>query len=114
MSHSTQILIIKALDGLAARAVATAENIANAGTPGFRPLRVSFEDALKSAATQGDDAVKALEFTAQPAAAGSSDSKLRLDLEMATASTTALRYSALIAILDRQSQALSTVIRGNG
>ena len=112
MNHSTAVLIIKALDGLAARSVATAENIANAGTPGYRPLRVSFEDALKSAAAQGDTAVQQLTFKAEPAPVEDSNGEVRLDLELATASTTAMRYGALIDIFDRRLQMDTLATRG--
>jgi flagellar basal-body rod protein FlgB len=112
MDHSNAILILKALDGLQARSVATAENIANAHTPNYRPLRVSFEDALKQAAAEGDDAVRALSFDAVPAPAGTPDAENRLDLELATQSATVLRYSALVQILSRSMQMRSTATRG--
>jgi flagellar basal-body rod protein FlgB len=112
MNPSTALLIIKALDGLSARSVATAENIANAGTPNYRPLRVSFENALKQAAGLGDAAVRQLKFEAEPAVAGTPDAELRVDLELATASATALRYDALLSIIDRQSQMDSLAIKG--
>jgi flagellar basal-body rod protein FlgB len=112
MSPGTAVLIIKALDGLTARSVATAENIANAGTPNYRPLRVSFEAALKEAAQTGDDAVRQLKIEAKPAIAGTPDAENRVDLELATASATALRYEALLSIMDRQSQMESSVIKG--
>ena len=57
MENSTAILLIKALDCLSARSVVTAENIANANTPNYRPLRLSFEKALADAAGKGDEAV---------------------------------------------------------
>lgn len=96
---SSAILMIKALDGLSARAMATAENIANAGTPGYRPVRVSFEAALAEAATRGPEAVGAVQpaFTQETA-------DLRLDMEAADASATATRYAALIEVLGRQMQ----------
>jgi flagellar basal-body rod protein FlgB len=109
MNHSNAILLIKALDGLSARSIATAENIANAATPGYRPLRVSFEDALKDTASRGDDAVKALTFRAQPEASG----EVRVNLELATAATTAARYGALIDIFDRQMQLESVATKGD-
>ena len=112
MNHSIAVLIIKALDGLTARSVATAENIANAGTPGYRPLRVSFEDALKTAAAQGEDAIRQLTFKAEPAPPGATNGEVRLDLELATASTTAMRYGALIDVFDRRMQMDSLAARG--
>jgi flagellar basal-body rod protein FlgB len=113
MDNSTAILVIKALDGLAARAVVTAENIANAGTPGYRPLRVNFEGALKDAATRGDDAVRQVALDAERTATAASEGELRVDLEMATASATALRYGALIEVLNRQGQLKSLAITGS-
>lgn len=94
-------LIVRALDGLSARATATAQNIANAGTTGYRPVRVSFEDALANAARSGRrDAVDAVQprLSHDPASGG----ELRLDLELATESTTAARYAALVEILNHQ------------
>lgn len=104
MDALSAALTIKALDGLSARAVATAQNIANAGTAGYRPSRVSFETALASAATRGLDAVEAVQPQVVAAQAATDDQGLRLDLEMSTASSTAARYAALIEVLGRQMQ----------
>jgi len=113
MDSSTAVLMIKALDGLAARSTVTAENIANVSTPNYRPMRVSFEAALKEAAGRGDDAVRQIAPSAEQAVAGTPDAELRPDLEMATASATALRYGALIDLLNRQGQLLSLAVTGN-
>jgi flagellar basal-body rod protein FlgB len=113
MDPSVALLVIKALDGLEARSVVTAQNIANAGTPNYRPLRLSFETALKDAALRGDDAVRQVPLSAQAALPGAPDDGLRVDLEMATASSTALRYSALIEVLSRQGQLESEALTGN-
>lgn len=113
MNHSTAILIIKALDGLEARSQATAENIANAETPHYRPLRVSFEAALKDAAARGDAAVEHVAIEVAPAIAGTPDAELRVDLELARASATAARYDALIDIFNRATQMESLAARGS-
>jgi flagellar basal-body rod protein FlgB len=113
LDSSNAILIVKALDGLSARAVATAQNIANAGTPNYRPLRVTFEQALATAAGQGDEAVAAVSPQVQTVPPGARDSQLRLDMEMATATTTSTRYGALVEILNRQMQIQSLAITGN-
>jgi flagellar basal-body rod protein FlgB len=106
----TSALIVKALDGLSARAIATAENIANANSPGFRPLRVTFEDALAAAARGGAREIGAVRpRTATSAANG----PVRIDLELATESATALRYSALTEVLGRQMQIESLAITGD-
>lgn len=109
MAEITSTLIVKALDGLSMRSVATAENIANAGSPGFRPLRVSFEDALAAAARRGAGAIEAV----RPQLGGAPQGEaVRVDLELATASSTALRYSALTELLGRQMSLESIAIKG--
>ena len=112
MDQISAALTIKALDGLYARSAVTAENIANAGTPGYRPLRVSFEDAL-SAAARGQGPLEAarakVDYEPRPA----DDPGLRLDLELANASTTSMRYAALIDVLSRQMQLQSLATTGN-
>ena len=41
MDPTSAIMITKALDGLWARSLATAQNVANANSPGYRPVRVT-------------------------------------------------------------------------
>lgn len=113
MDNSAAILVIKALDCLAERATVTAQNIANAGTPNYRPLRLSFEKALADAAARGDDAVRQVTPQVDHAITDTGNGEMRLDLELATASGTAGRYTALIEILNRQLQMDSLAITGN-
>jgi flagellar basal-body rod protein FlgB len=110
VAEISSALIIKALDGLSARAVATAENIANANSPGFRPLRVTFEGALAAASRGGESAIQAV----QPRTVGAvTGEPVRIDLELATASATAMRYSALTELLGRQMQIEALAITGD-
>jgi flagellar basal-body rod protein FlgB len=95
-------LVAKALDGLSARYEATALNIANANSPGYRPIAVSFEDALKTAASGATADVRAVTPRWAPATRTALAPEMRLDLELATASQTAMRYGALIELLGRQ------------
>ncbi len=110
MDSLTSILVIKALDGLSARAVATAHNIANAQSPGFRPLRVTFEDALARAAAQGPE--QARQVAPRQVEASRADEEVRLDQEMADSAATALRYGALIEVLNRRMQISSLIVTG--
>lgn len=112
MNSFSAELIVKALDGLSARAIVTAENIANAGTPGYRPARLSFERALADAAAGGAGAVRAVQPRIERPAGNTPEAKLRLDLELATASSTALRYAALIDLLNRQMQIDALAVTG--
>lgn len=112
MDALTTSAIIKAMDGLTVRMSVTAENIANAGTPGYRPLRVSFEQALASAAQQGEAAVQAVKPTIERAPQTGDSADMRLDLEAQTAASTATRYSALVDVLGREMSLDNIAITG--
>lgn len=112
MESRISSIILKALDGLAFRQVVSAQNIANANSPNYRPLRVSFEEELKAAASSGEMAIREVELRAIPTASANSDAGQRIDLELATASETALRYGALIDVLGRELQLQRSIIRG--
>ena len=113
MDSLSSSLIIKALDGLSTRALVTAQNIANSATPGYRPLRVSFEQVLAAASGQGVAAIDAVTPQIEPAEVVTGmGSDMRLDLELATAASTSLRYGALIEVLNRQMQLNSIAISG--
>lgn len=112
MDPVSAILITKALDGLYARSQATAQNVANANSPGFRPVRVNFEEALRAAARQGPAALRSVDATVGQVPSGAAEGEMRLDLELATASETGLRYAALLDLLGRQLQISRTAIRG--
>lgn len=112
MDPVTAAILMKGLDGLSLRAAANAQNIANAGTPGYQPVRVSFEAALQSAATRGEAAIAAVtpQVSADPSfRAGDA---LRLDLEMVEAAATASRYGALVELLNRQTQISALAVSG--
>lgn len=102
-------LIEKSLDGLTLRQEIIAQNIANANSPSYRPLRVSFEEALRLAVDKGLDAIRDVEPQIAEADAAES-SEVRLDLALAQSSQTAMRYRALIDLLDRQMSLERTVV----
>lgn len=112
MDALSAVLITKALDGLAMRASAISQNIANANTPSYSPIQVSFEQNLRNAAPLGADAVRDVqpEFIRVPGSVV--DASLRLDLEMASASETSLRYSALVDVISRQMQISRLAVTG--
>ncbi len=112
MSSVSEILAIKAMDGLYLRAAAIAENIANSNSRSFHIQTVDFEDALRQATLRGPDALAEFKPSLQRAAEAITGGDVRLDLEMASASATSLRYSALSDILNRQMQLNRLAIRG--
>lgn len=112
MDAISPLLIAKALDGLHARYQATAENIANTNTPGYRPIQVTFEARLQAAVRQGGEAIADVSPRTERASLSSITGGMRLDLEVATASQTATRYAALLDILGREMAISRAVVRG--
>ncbi|HEF5875119.1 TPA: hypothetical protein SAY52_005811 [Burkholderia cenocepacia] len=106
----------KAMDGLYARSTALAHNVANANATSFSPLRVTFEDALASAAAvrPGETAAARLERieAVRPHTVATADA-LRLDREIADASQTSARYSVLAGVLARSLQLRLLSVRGS-
>ena len=110
MTPLISAILNKALDGLSLRSAATAQNIANGLSPGYRPVQVSFEAQLMAAAAKGEDKVRALPLEIEPGA--NALQPVRMDLELANQSETALRYGALVDVLARELQLQRTIIRG--
>ena len=112
MDALNSIIIAKALDGLSARGQAIASNIANANSSGYRPLRVDFEQSLKVAALAGQDAVAQVMPVTSRTVPSAMATEMRLDLELATASQTAMRYTALLDMLGREMAISRAAIAG--
>jgi flagellar basal-body rod protein FlgB len=105
-------LIRMALDGLSARQLATANNIANANTPGYAPVRVAFEDQLATALRDAEahrrvDPGRLAPTVAPEATPGA---LVQLDLEAAQMAQDVLHYQALLRALRGQMDILSTAI----
>ena len=112
MNPVSAAIVTKALDGLSLRLDVTAANIANANSRSYRPMTVSFEDSLRAAAPHGVVAIRGVEARVSPAAAGRFGDEPRIDLELDTASSTALRYSALVDMLGRELELTRLALRG--
>jgi flagellar basal-body rod protein FlgB len=93
---STVGAVTLALDAALLRHQAIAANIANVNTPGYRPVRVSFEEHLGT----------------QPARLErvEGDSKVELDVEVAHLSANTVHYQALLRALNKQLSILGTAI----
>ena len=112
MTSITTALIAKALDGLQARQAATAQNIANANSESYRPIRVTFEESLRAAASGGLTAIAGVTPQTELAPTPKIASEMRLDLEIANASQTALRYGALLSVLEGRGAMMRAVVNG--
>ncbi len=92
----------KALDGLTMRMAAISQNLANANSARFRPVDVNFEHALQLASGKDAGAVRALNFHFTAGREYSPGEDRRIDLMIADAAQTAMRYSALVDMLGRR------------
>ena len=104
MSAVSELAAIRAMDGLYLRAAAIAENVANANSVSVRLKTVDFETALREAARGGLNSLAAFRPTMTTDPVAVAGGEVRLDLEMANASATSMRYAALTDILNRQMQ----------
>lgn len=108
LTGPTGALVRMALDGVSLRQLATANNIANANTPGYAPLRVDFESeleaAMRAAGPGRGGPTPAVTRDAGPGA------KVQLDLEAAQMAQDVLHYQALLRALRGQMDLLQTAI----
>ncbi|HBH91046.1 MULTISPECIES: flagellar basal body protein [Ponticaulis] len=109
MDAVTFSAVSKTLDLLSLRQDYTAQNLANANTPNYQPVRISFADALSVAMTEGASAVEQVEPTIERIV---SESGVRIDLELAESSKTAMQYAALTEILGRHMAIAKSAVSG--
>ncbi len=91
LSSVTTTALTSALDALAQRQRAIAQNIANVNTPGYQAQRVTFEDALAASVAAGDG--RAAASTARSLEPTRLDgNNVNLDTETLSNIDTVLRY----------------------
>lgn len=113
MNPNVDAIVSKVLDALTIRYQAIAQNIANASSAEYRPVRVDFEADLRRAAAQGPDQVRQLVIEMRQDAHHRPGDEVRIDLEIAEAAQTSMRYAALITMLG-QRMAISRSITSGG
>ncbi|WP_459569029.1 flagellar basal body rod protein FlgB [Cupriavidus sp. 8B] len=107
-----------ALDAASLRQQATAANIANAGTAGYVPLRVSFEaqmmDAQRTLESRGrldTGSLGAMQARLEPALdMAGLPTKVMLDVEVANLAQNAVQYQALAKGLSKHYAILSAAV----
>ena len=101
-----------ALDGLAQRQRATADNIANVNTPGFLAGRVDFESSLRGALANGENPASAMAVVARSLEpTNTNGNNVNLDSETIIATETGLRYQLALNALDGKYNTLRTALR---
>ncbi|MEM9584764.1 MAG: hypothetical protein AAGA08_16760 [Pseudomonadota bacterium] len=112
MDELSAVLVRKALDGLMMRQNYIAQNLANAGTEGYVPARVTFENELQAVSTKGIESIRAVDPQVTYVNSDALAAEMRIDLELARASQTAMRYAALIDLRARQTSLGMSVVQG--
>ena len=106
------LAIGSALDSVALRQRVSADNIANAMTPGYRAQKVDFESALQSAVASGDPGAATASVSDTDAAAREDGNNVEIDAETMTLSKADLQYQALTQAMNFKLSVLSTALKG--
>jgi flagellar basal-body rod protein FlgB len=116
VNSNTTALVSLALDAANMRQQAIAQNIANANTPGYQRISVSFEDRmaeLRGAMAQGQTPSLADLSNYRPALQvdeNSSDGAVALDMEVAKLSEVTVHQQALLKALTKHYALLGLAI----
>jgi flagellar basal-body rod protein FlgB len=107
----TVTALTSALDGLAARQRAIANNIANVNTPGYHAQRVLFEDELARSIRQGDGRVAPITATSlEPTQLNGNN--VNLDTETLSNIDTVLRYQFATQAVNAKFGLLTSALGG--
>ncbi|MDR7280492.1 flagellar basal body rod protein FlgB [Catenuloplanes atrovinosus] len=101
-----------AVNGLAARQKAIANNIANIETPGYHAQKVKFEEALSQAVDSGRPARVAPSVDRSLEPTRLNGSNVNLDEETLSHVDTSMRYQLTLRALDSKYGLISTVLKG--
>ena len=119
ISGATTQALVLALDASSLRHQAIANNIANANTPGYIPLRVNFEEQLgafrQAAAGSDSDARDSLRgvhgFIEQDVvSSGAGAANVMLDMEVVKLNQNVVHYETLLRGLNKQMSIISMAI----
>jgi flagellar basal-body rod protein FlgB len=108
----TSVALTSALDGLALRQRAIANNIANVNTPNYHAKRVAFEDALARSVAAGDGRVAATTATSlEPTQLNGNN--VNLDTETLSNIDTVLRFQFAAQAAGGQFNSVRAAMRTN-
>lgn len=108
----TSLALESALDGLASRQRAIANNIANVNTPGYHARRVDFEAALTRSVANGDGKSAATTSTSlEPTRLDGSN--VNLDTETLSNIDTVLRFQFATQAASGSFNSIRTALRSN-
>ena len=116
---TTMATVEKGLDGTAARQRATASNLANIETPGYRPRVVSFEEDLKKALAaeargevgKGVEAVTPTTADDEAGAVRLDGNAVDIEAEIATLGKNMLQHEALLKLMGKKIDMMKMVMK---
>ena len=103
--------IERGLAGVTERQRVTANNLANAETPGFIAGQVDFESNLADALAGGDPASAAISMSATTDAAGVNGNNVNVAGESTSLIRSGLQYDALVSALNYKLALLQTAVK---
>ena len=98
-----------ALRALAVRQRASADNVANASTPGYLARQVEFEDSLRAALRGGD--LRSAAVTEHRSLAATTPNGNNVDLVAHLTGTTGMHYSLMLEVVSYKFRLLRTAAR---
>ena len=108
----TSLALESALDGLALRQRAIANNIANVNTPGYQARRVEFESALAKSVAEGNgQATATTSYSLEPTRLDGNN--VNLDTETLSNIDTVLRYQFATQAASGPFNSIRTALRSN-
>ncbi|WP_213814883.1 flagellar basal body rod protein FlgB [Glaciihabitans sp. dw_435] len=108
----TSVALTSALNGLAARQRAIADNIANVNTVNYHAKRVSFEDALAASVKAGDGHAAPVTATSlEPT--NLEGNNVNLDTETLSNVETVLRFQFATQAMNAQFTSMRSAMRSN-
>jgi flagellar basal-body rod protein FlgB len=110
----SSVTVRTALTGLAMRQRVTADNIANIETPGFLAGRISFEDSLRTAVSDGSPAGAELSLDRSLEPTRLNGNNVNLDHETLANIDTGLRYQLMLRAVDHKVNLITNVLRPGG
>jgi flagellar basal-body rod protein FlgB len=106
----TMDVIYTAMKGLSARQRATADNLANVETPGFKATRVNFESSLRNAVSSGDAGKVSFTAVKSTVPNGPNENNVVMEDETVTAIDTGLKYQTMVEAMNAKFRLLKTAM----
>lgn len=111
MDNDVTALVRLALDAASLRHQAIANNIANANSPGYVPLKVNFEEQLAFARGGWRGVPASTAATVRPfIEADAGTTRVMLDMEMVKLAQNTVHYQSLLKALDKRGAILGAAV----